>query len=447
MEDKFKAHNMPLIEAIHYLMNQPSMESERAVYLSLTQAVFLMPAMIDDEDKMKVLDGRVVSVEPGCALRVAQFTSDDGEKNLYPAFTSMEELERWDVDLEKENIYLLEMDMESFMTMLSENQDVAGFVIDPFTVNLVIEQPQLTRYVDILQEEMERETLINPMSRLLDELREQPTPETENRIYQALQNFRFLMPIFVDNKDDVASVTEEGVADLKENVPMHVVPLENEDGERVFPVFTDLYEVRRSGIDLSNEHNYLVEMTMEGMEDLVQSSDEILGFAINPFTHNVIISELQFERYHEMTGDGGYVYDASTHIDNPEEQEALEREQEVLSTIDNEMFTIEEGVERADLEQALSKEMDSLGNIHKAYLLRKVYQDKERFLVVVDKERDGKSVFGDLRDAAFPVLDFEDQIEFISYNEQEAKEYVKDVPPFYERSQKRGLFGMFKKKK
>ena len=446
MEDKFKKHNQPILDAIHQLMDYPSMETERAVYLSLTKAVFLMPAMIDEKDKMKVLEGRIVTVEPGCALRVAQFSSDDGQKSLYPAFTSLEEIDRWEVDLEKEDIYLLEMDMDSFMNMLAENTEVAGFVIDPFSINLVIEKPQLTRYVEILKEEMDRETLINPMSRLLDELRDNPQQETENRIYQALQNFRFLMPIFVDDKEDVASVTEEGVADLKENVPMHVVPLENEEGERIFPVFTDLYEVRRSGIDLSDEHNYLVEMTMDGMEELVRSSDDILGFAINPFTHNVVMSDIQFERYHEMTGEE-YVYDAHTHIDNAEDKEALEREQEALSALDADDFTIEEGVERADLEQALSKEMDNLGNIHKAYLLRKIYQDKERFLVVVDKERDGKSVFGDLRDAAFPVLDFEDQIEFMSYNEKEAQEFVKNVPPFYEKAQKRGLFGMFKKKK
>lgn len=453
MTDRFKEHNQPLVDAIHQLTEYPSMETERRVYLALTGAVFLMPAMVDDKDKMTVLEGRVVTVEPGAALRVAQFSKDDGG-NLYPAFTSLEEVDKWEVDLEKEDIYLLEMDMDGFFSMLRDNPGVSGFVIDPFTVNLILEQTQLQRYQTILQEEMQRDELINPMSQLMDELRYQPSQEVEERIYHAFQNFRFLMPIFVNDKDDVAQVTDEGIAQMKDNAEMNVVPLENEDGERVFPVFTDLYEVKRSGIDLSDEHNYLVEMTMEGMEDLINSSEDVMGFAINPFTHNVIISEPQFEHYHELTAQpfelddqeevlARQVFDEA----DDETKEALIREEEAISNIDAEDFTIEKDVERADLEKALSKEMDALGNIYRAYLLRKIYQDKTRFLVVVDKERDGKSVFGELRDAAFPTLDFEDQIEFLSYNEPEAKEYTEGMKPFYEKAQKRGLFGFLKGKK
>lgn len=451
MTDRFKEHNKPLIDAIAKLNDYPSMETERQVYLSLPNTVFLMPTMVDDKDKMTILDGRIITVEPGTALRVAQFSKDDGG-NLYPAFTDLDEVGKWDVDLEKEDIYLLEMDMDGFLSMLSENPGVSGFVIDPFTINLILEETQLTRYQSILEEEMQRDSLINPMSRLMDELRYQPSQDVEERIYQAFQNFRFLMPIFVNDKEDIARVTDEGIAEMKDNAEMNVVPLENEDGERVFPVFTDLYEVKRSGIDLSDEHNYLVEMTMDGMEDLVHNSDGVMGFAINPFTHNVIISDAQFEHYHQLSAqpvieDREVLAQQVFEEADDETKEALMREEEAISNMDDDSFTIEKDVERADLEKALSKEMDALGNIHRAYLLRKVYNDKTRFLVIVDKERDGKSVFGDLRDAAFPILDFEDQIEFLSYNDPEAKEYTEGVEPFYEKTQKRGLFGFLKGKK
>lgn len=454
MADKFKENNQALIDAIHQLMEYPSMETERNVYLSLPQAVFLMPAIVDDKDRMEVLEGRIIRVEPGTPLRIAQFTSEEGNQNLYPAFTSLEEVDKWNVDLEREDIHLLEMDMDSFINMLAENQEVSGFVIDPFTFNLVLAGQQLGRYQEILKEEMDRESLINPMSRLMDELRYNPQEETEEKIYNAFQNFRFLMPIYVENTEDIVSVTDEQVAEIKEGVAMNVVPLENESGERVFPVFTDLYEVRRSGIDLSNEHNYLVEMTMDAMEDLVNHSDDILGFAINPFTHNVVISDAQFARYHEIENQTpAFVLSQDemeireSMMEEEEDKEALRREAEAISNITDHNFEVKGEVNRKDLEQVLSKEMDSLGNIHKAYLMLKVYDNKERFLVIVDKERDGKSVFGELRDAAFPKLDFEDQIEFMSYNEEEAKLYTKDIEPFYERSQKRGLFGFLKRNK
>lgn len=437
MIDKFAERNANLNEKIEHLMEHPSLEAERQVYLALSQAVFLMPAMIEDESQMEVLAGRVARVQAGASLRVAQFNGEE-DTTLYPAFTSLKEVEAWEVNLEENHIYLLEMDMNSFMEMLEENHMADGFVIDPFHYNLVIQKQQLRRYKEILAEEENKESYLNPMSKMMDQLRDHPTPELEEKIYEAFRTFRFLMPIVVYNEDDIATMTEDKVVTIKEDAEMQVIPLENEEGEKVFPAFTDLYEVNRAGIDLATPEHYLLEMTLSRFETLVDNSDDVMGFAINPFSHNVVIAGPQFAHYHERLAQE----------ENEQEKRQARAEAQAIADLEEaEAYQIETDVHNTDLEKSLAKEMDAQGNVHRAYLLKKVYLDKERYLVIVDKERDGKSIFADLRDAAYPVLPYEDQIEFLSYNEPEAKTYVEQMTPFYERAQKKGIFGLFKGKK
>lgn len=435
--DKFKEHNEKLLQNIDVLMEYPSIESERNVYLELENAVFLMPVVIENKEDMTILEGRVVRVTPGSNLRVAQFNDEEGA-SLYPAFTSMDEVDKWEVDLEQNDIYLLEMDMHSYMEMLSENESADGFVIDPFHYNLVIRNRHLARYQEILQEEKDREMLRNPMSRMMDELRDHPSADLEEKIYNAFASFRFLMPVIIPNEEDLESVTEEQVATIKEDGEMQVIPLENEAREKVFPAFTDLYEVNKAGIDLAAKEHYLIEMTFERFEALIETSEGVSGFAINPFTHNVVIEAPQFAHYHELL----------LEEEQRQENARLAAEEEAIENLeDAEAYQIKKGVHNEELEKVLSKEMDAQGNVHRAYLLEKEYLDKTHYLVVMDKERDGKSILGDLRDAAYPVLPDKESLEFLSYTEPEAQEYVKDVTPFYEKSQKRGIFGLFKGKK
>lgn len=451
MEDQFLTQNQKLMNAMTQLMEQPSMENEREVYIALQEAIFMMPVILDDFTAREDIGPRVVDTDPGTSMQVAQFTNDEGDF-LYPAFTNFAEVEKWDVDLEEQDIHLLRMDVAMFEEMLALNPDISGFVINPFSENIIMGKRQLQRFNEIQEEEAQRDALITPMSRLMDELRDHPTEKVENQIYQAFRHVKFLMPAYIDNPEDLVNVTEEKVAEIRPETEMRVIPLENEDGERVFPAFTDLYEVRRSGIQPTEPDFYLVEMTMDGFEHLIAASEGISGFAINPFTHNVVIAEPQFAYYHSLDGQPVLEEEipeipvedelvAENLVTTPEEEEA------VLATMDEESYQVLNNVDNQELEEVLSDEMAEITSIIKAYLLRKVYNNEKKFsyLIIVDKERDGKSVFGDLRHAAGEVVD-ENQVEFLSYNEPEAKHLVEGVEPFYEKAQKRGLFGFLKRK-
>lgn len=453
MKDQFKEQNQKLIETMAVLMKNPSVETERDVYIALQDAIFMMPVILDEYEAREDLGPRVVDTDPGTSMQVAQFSNDEGDA-LYPAFTDFDQLAEWDIDLEAQDIRLLRMDVAMFEEMLALNPDIDGFVINPFHENLVMGKRQLQRFDEIKEEEAQRDTLITPMSRLMDELRDHPTEKVEMQIYQAFRHVKFLMPAYVDNSEDIVSVTEDKVAVIKPETEMRVIPLENEDGDRVFPGFTDLYEVRRSGIQVGEDDFYLVEMTMDGFEHLINASEGIDGFAINPFTHNVVIAEPQFAYYHSLEGtpvlDETEMEDVNIPVEDELVSETLkttpEQEEAVLATMDSDDYQVLDNIENDELKKALVDEMSEIKSIIKAYVLRKVYQQQKRFsyLIIIDKERDGKSVFGDIRDAVTDLVD-SSQLEFMSYNDPEAKHITEGVEPFYEKAQKKGLFGFLKR--
>ena len=455
MEDQFKEQNKDLIASMKQLMEQPSMENERNVYIAMQDAIFMMPVILEEYTEREDIGPRVVDSQSGASMQVAQFSNEEGQA-LYPAFTDFDEVNQWDIDLATQNIRLLRMDVPMFEEMLKLNPDISGFVINPFNENIVITATQLQRFNEIKEEEAQRDALITPMSRLMDELRDHPTEEVEDQIYQAFRHVKFLMPAYVENPDDLVNVTEDKVAEIRPETELRVIPLENEDGDRVFPAFTDLYEVKRSGLHITEPDFYLVEMTMDGFEHLINASDDVSGFAINPFTHNVVIGESQFAYYHALENQDQVIESSEQEADEIEEDELVaetlvttpEEEEAVLATMDEDDYQVLDNIDNEELEEALSDEMSAIPSILKAYLLRKVYTEERRFhyLVIVDKDRDGKSVFGDLREAAADVID-PDQMEFLSYNDPEAKHLTKDAEPFYEKSQKKGLFGFLKGKK
>lgn len=436
--------NQPLMDALNAFAKSPSIDTERNIYLALEEAVFLLPATI--EQNFSVVEGRVVRVEEGAEIRIAQFTDEEGNR-LYPTFTSVEHASHWPVDLEEQNIYLAQMTMSGLNELLSNQNEVAGFIINPYDENVIFGMRQLERYHEVVYEEANKSSLEAPLTRLLDQLRQMPTVELENKIYRMFQNIRFLMPIQVPNPSTIAEMTDDGVVALVDNTPINVMPLENEVGEQLFPVFTDLYQARRSGIGANpSEHRYLIEINFEGVESLVNNNPNVTAFAINPFDHNIVLGAPQFVHYHELKGDAMPI-DRQTTIQESENDALVqqlpstpEQEAAVISALADDPYHFEYNVSHAKLEKALTKEMRSNPSIVRAYLAKKVYSDSDAYLVVLEKERDGKSVMDELRQRANTVLK-DEKIEFASHNEDEVQEVLSNVAPFYDQNAKRGWFG------
>ena len=436
--------NKELISAMMEFANNSSIDTERNVYLAFSNSVFLMPAIVQGD--FVEYTNRIIDLKDNTEVQIAQFTNED--KSLYPAFTSLSEVYKWNDDLAKDNIYLIKMTFHDYEELLEDQQDIYGFVINPYHQDLIIGPTQIKRYHEIIFEDENKDAYSAPITALLDDLRENYSLELEDRIYHMFQNLRLLMLVQVPNESCASSISEEGVAEIAENTPINVMPLENEQGEQVFPVFTDLYEAKYSGVEADPKSNrYLMEINFDGLESLISMNDKVMGFAINPFNHNIIISDEQLAKYHQIKGDFSHIktQDASIEDDNLAQQlnTTPEEEAEVLSELESTPYQLETDVEYPQLTKAISKELSSSESVNKAYLALKHYYDSDSYLIVIDKERDGKNIVASLREIANKILTDQEQIEFLSHNELEAKPILEKVQPFYEKSKRRKFLGLF----
>ena len=69
-------------------------------------------------------------------------SSSDG-KQFYPAFTDWEELNKWNIGIDKIQTLILSFDDYAEMVLL--NPDIEGFVINPFTTSFTFTREQLKK--------------------------------------------------------------------------------------------------------------------------------------------------------------------------------------------------------------------------------------------------------------------------------------------------------------
>ena len=127
-----KKVNEKLIEALAQWEKNPSRENLNTVMEEVVMTgKFLVPAVtaeLTEEESRKVGSGK------GRKMRFTAFTNAKGQK-YFPAFTSPEQLLRWDKEYKGETAVLT---FDDLCSVVGWNPDMLGFVVDPFGANLSI---------------------------------------------------------------------------------------------------------------------------------------------------------------------------------------------------------------------------------------------------------------------------------------------------------------------
>lgn len=107
-----------------------------------------------------------------------------------------------------------------------------------------------------------------------------PTQQTELRMVNAIKGANYISPVVVEGKVDGNSI--------QEGTSMTFSLVINPNGEKFFPVFSDMSELRKWSEThqetLVASYNDMASLTMTGI-------DGIKGFVINPFTQNIIVTQ------------------------------------------------------------------------------------------------------------------------------------------------------------
>jgi hypothetical protein len=127
--------------------------------------------------------------------------------------------------------------------------------------------------------------------KLLDAIavfREEQNEVTEHNFIQALIDAVFIAPV---NFSEQPKIKEDGSIDIPENAQMQLLTFELEDGNGVFPIFTDLDAYNAKPIE-SDLPVYPWAMALSDYLPILQNDDSqsIEGLALNPFTNGMPIT-------------------------------------------------------------------------------------------------------------------------------------------------------------
>lgn len=107
-----------------------------------------------------------------------------------------------------------------------------------------------------------------------------PAQETELRMVNAIKGANYLSPVTIQGE------MEEGT--IKEGTTMTFALVISPVGDKFFPVFSDWNELRK----WSETHKETLVASYNDMASITMSGiDGIKGFVINPFSHNIIVTQ------------------------------------------------------------------------------------------------------------------------------------------------------------
>lgn len=128
-------NNTKLLEAISVMKESKTPESQQAVLEEIVMnAQFMIPAEVSkiSEEEAKTLP----NPQHNTRIKFAMITNDK-RQTFFPAFTSIDELHKWNKEYKGHTINL---SFDDYALMISKEERIGGMVVDPFSSNLVIDR-------------------------------------------------------------------------------------------------------------------------------------------------------------------------------------------------------------------------------------------------------------------------------------------------------------------
>lgn len=121
--------NTHLIELIQKLKEEKTMEVQNQVISEVLKSRFMCPVVLEDAPK----GGGKIEVNKNTKIQFSIIKTQDG-KNYLMAFTSDPEVHKWQKTKVQQSIIYT---FEDYAKIVTSNDNLAGFVIDPMGCNIV----------------------------------------------------------------------------------------------------------------------------------------------------------------------------------------------------------------------------------------------------------------------------------------------------------------------
>lgn len=249
--------------------------------------------------------------------------------------------------------------------------------------------------------------ITNPvLVKAMDAMKEARTQQTEIAFVNALKTARFFVPANI-NKVQAASANEDGTVELKEQPQIRFLLFNNKEGQKFFPLFTDIEEYRKWN---KHQEQQVAAISFRDLCQIIQKNPnpDASGAVVNPFGQNIMIPTETLFRVMNT--------------------EALAPGTKI------QIGTLKE--EPTELLDGIKAHLSDVPEVKAAYLRVMKREDKEKpnFLIVVDvdatEEAEIKRVFDGIAEAAKPNLRGV-ELAIVPASNQFGATALKDAEPFY----------------
>jgi|AKZA01.1.fsa_nt_gi SseB protein. len=224
-----------------------------------------------------------------------------------------------------------------------------------------------------------------------------PNQNSEQQFIKNLREANLLVPI-LKNKE----LKPLNQIELNKDLNLEIQDLQNLQGERYIPVFTDWNELNKSTFTVPISG---LVFTYEDCKNTIINRNKWQGIVINPYTQNIVLGKKQFE-----------------YISN--KPEGLQKDQSVMI---GEPASYPEG-----LLEALKDIFSTMKKVKKAYFLLMVKNNVNKsYLLILDIDGNPNDIFPKIGAKAATYLTKEEALDFVVYNTSFGKSATADKRPFY----------------
>jgi hypothetical protein len=355
--------NPDLVAAMADLKEKKTSAAENAMIEELKKAQLIAPVIMDDiPEDIDLSDGQQYKTQ----AKFMMLQQKDGSR-YFPAFTEWLEVLKWRKDPEIKTVV---MTVEQYVSIMARSNESAGLVINPTEQGMVLTRERLAAIAGVALPPTNGaatplpEPTVNPNDAFADPanisnpqlvgaiaaFRKQSSPETERPMVAELHKARFIAPVRLVNPDAKIDLKPGE----KHQTQIQFVMVQNGD-KKFFPLFTDVEELNK----WSNPPEYqTMILPFAQYASMFQQNGDAEGLVINPFRQGESLA-MQKQQVVSL---------------------AQMQQQQQLQLFDLKDMPL-------DLMKELSAHLETVPEVHAAYLTGMRVAGKESFMFVLDCDK------------------------------------------------------------
>lgn len=250
--------------------------------------------------------------------------------------------------------------------------------------------------------------LVELIAKVKNASKEEFMPMMNDIAQEIAMNARFISPVRFSQEP---ILNENGTAQLPEGTSISFAQLENEKGQKFYPVFTSADEMMKWE-QMKEQKPQTLTLGFDDYASMVLDRNGGEGFVINPFSDNLMIAREAIERWRKKKQ-----LQTMGHIEqrlSPDTKLDITEPKELPIPLVNAVTT------------AAKKD----GSVKALWLLRMEHDGNKSHLLVVDFSGERDKVYNALGSAAKPFLGDMD-LSIISAADSLGKDVTKDRAPIY----------------